>query len=69
MTTYDELREAVATGWAIAFWAGTTADEQKIQDDLKATIRAIPFDQPAEPGVCVLTGKPASTRVIFARSY
>lgn len=69
VANYEELKEAVETGFARAYWAGSGDDEQKIQDELKATIRVIPFDQPAKSGVCVLTGKPAERQAIFARSY
>jgi prolyl-tRNA synthetase len=29
----------------------------------------MPFDGPAEPGVCMVTGKPSAKRVVFARAY
>jgi prolyl-tRNA synthetase len=67
--TYDELREAVETGFARAFWAGTTEDEDRIQNEMRATIRAIPFDQPERPGKCVLTGRETRQQAIFARAY
>lgn len=69
VTTYDELREAVEVGFARCYWAGTTDDEKRIQDELKATIRVIPFDQPDTAGKCVLTGKETSQQVVFARAY
>lgn len=69
VSTYDELKAAVETGFARAWWAGSTEDEDRVQTELKATIRCIPFDQPGGEGVCVLTGKPATEVVLFARSY
>src|SRR5437016_1333633 len=54
--SYDELKQAVETGFARAYWAGSTADEQRLQDEIRATIRVIPFDQPERPGRCVYTG-------------
>ena len=66
---YDELKEAIETGFARAYWAGSRADEQKIQDELKATIRAIPFDQPEIEGKCILTGQATAQQVVFARAY
>jgi prolyl-tRNA synthetase len=69
VTTYDELREAVEVGFARCYWAGTTDDEKRIQDELKATIRVIPFDQPDTAGTCVLTGKETTQQVVFARAY
>jgi len=64
-----ELGEAVAKGFARAFWAGSRDDEDKIQNELKATIRAIPFDQPETAGRCIVTGVETTQQVIFARSY
>jgi hypothetical protein len=29
----------------------------------------LPFDQPEEPGKCVVTWNPSKRRVLFARSY
>jgi prolyl-tRNA synthetase len=69
VTTYDELKVAVETGFALAYWAGSSEDEQKLQDDLKATVRVIPFDQPEKSGKCVFTGVETTQQVIIARSY
>ncbi|MBA3470226.1 MAG: proline--tRNA ligase [Herpetosiphonaceae bacterium] len=69
VTSYGELAEAVEQGFARAYWAGSDADEAKIQDDLKATIRVIPFDQPEQAGKCVVTGVETTRQVLFARSY
>jgi prolyl-tRNA synthetase len=69
VSSYDELATAVETGFARAYWAGSDADEAKIQDELKATIRVIPFDQPDRAGKCVLTGAETTRQVLFARSY
>ena len=35
----------------------------------KATVRALPFNNPDEEGRCILTGKPSHRRVLFARAY
>ena len=43
--------------------------ENKIKELSKATIRCIPLDNPNEDGTCILTGKPSSERVLFARAY
>jgi prolyl-tRNA synthetase len=69
VTTYEELKQAVETGFARAYWAGSTADEQRLQDETRATIRVIPFEQPDKPGRCVYTGQEATQRVVFARAY
>jgi prolyl-tRNA synthetase len=67
--SYDELREAVEKGFARCYWDGTTEDEQRVQDELKATIRVIPFDQPDVAGQCIVTGRETTRQVIFARAY
>jgi prolyl-tRNA synthetase len=56
-------------GFIAAHWDGTSETEEAIKEKTKATIRCIPLDNPAEEGVCVLTGKPSSQRVLFARAY
>jgi prolyl-tRNA synthetase len=66
---YAELRQAVEKGFARCYWAGSAEDEQRIQDELKATIRVIPFDQPDTAGRCIVTGQETTRQVIFARAY
>jgi len=73
--SYDEFRERLGSegGFFLAHWDGTGETEEKIQQETKATIRCIPLDplEPgdAEPGTCMVTGKPSVQRVIFARAY
>lgn len=49
-------------------WNGDPATEE-ILKEMKITIRCIPFDQSGSEGACLLTGKPATLDVIYARSY
>ena len=56
-------------GFVYAHWDGTAETEDKIKELSKATIRCIPFDNPKEDGKCILTGKPSTQRVLFARAY
>ncbi len=67
--TYEELKAQVERGFARAYWAGSSADEKRIQEETRATIRCIPLDQPGTPGICVYTGKETTQQVIFARAY
>jgi prolyl-tRNA synthetase len=69
VATYDELKQQVERGFARCYWAGTTEDEKRIQEETRATIRCIPLDQPQQPGRCVYTGKETTQQVIFARAY
>ncbi len=69
--SYDEFKEIVKTsgGFILAHWDGTSETEEKINKETKATIRCIPLNQQSEPGKCMVTGKPSSQRVIFAKAY
>ncbi|MGB8166841.1 MAG: proline--tRNA ligase [Chthoniobacteraceae bacterium] len=56
-------------GFALAHWNGSREVEEKIKEDLKVTIRCIPFDAPEEEGKCILSGEPSRRRVVWAKSY
>lgn len=56
-------------GFIAAHWDGTAETEEKIKEQTKATIRCIPLNNKQEAGVCILTGKPSTQRVLFARAY
>jgi len=56
-------------GFARSHWCGSQECEEKIKEDLKVTIRCIPFDAKEESGACICCGKPSGRRVIFAKSY
>ncbi|SEA11289.1 prolyl-tRNA synthetase [Arachidicoccus rhizosphaerae] len=56
-------------GFLAAHWDGTAETEEKIKELTKATIRCIPLDNPQQAGTCILSGKPSTQRVLFARAY
>jgi prolyl-tRNA synthetase len=56
-------------GFAFAHWDGSPEVEAEIKEELKVTIRCIPFDSPEEDGKCVWSGRPSKQRVLFAKSY
>jgi prolyl-tRNA synthetase len=56
-------------GFARSHWCGSPECEAKIKEELKVTIRCIPFDAANENGGCVYCGSPSSKRVVFAKSY
>jgi prolyl-tRNA synthetase len=56
-------------GFIRAHWDGTPETEEEIKERTKATIRVIPFISEKEEGKCILSGKPSSQRVVFARAY
>ena len=66
---YDSFREAVAHGFARAWWCGKAECEEKTKADTQATTRCIPFDQPEGSGQCVVCGNPANEVSVFARAY
>jgi len=69
--SYDELKEFMAadSGFALVHWAGSSADEERLQEETKATIRCIPLQAEEDPGNCILTGKPCKSRVVVAKAY
>ncbi|MCJ7467847.1 MAG: proline--tRNA ligase [Maribacter sp.] len=69
--SYAEFKEVLENkgGFISAHWDGTTATEDRIKEETKATIRCIPIDSKNEPGTCMLTGKPSLRRVLFAKAY
>lgn len=69
--TYEDFKKVLDEkgGFISAHWDGTSETEKQIKDETKATIRCIPLDNVQEEGTCILTGKPSSERVIFARAY
>lgn len=70
VNSYDEFKiEIEKGGFLLCHWDGTPETEEKIKEDTKATIRCIPIEGDKTPGVCMVTGKPSTQRVIFARAY
>lgn len=68
--TYEEFKEKIEEGgFIMAHWDGTPETEEKIKAETKATIRCIPLAGDKTPGKCMVTGKPSTQRVVFARSY
>lgn len=58
-------------GFVSAYWDGTIETENKIKEETKATIRCIPLEilKNKKNGVCIYSGKSASLKALFARSY
>ena len=69
--SWDEFVQVLdnKTGFVSAHWDGTPQTENEIKEKTKATIRCIPINNTQEDGVCILSGKPSTQRVIFARAY
>jgi len=71
VNSYDQFKEVLNSkgGFILAHWDGTSATEEKIKNETKATIRCIPLDAKEEPGSCMVTGKPSTKKVLFAKAY
>ena len=69
--TYEGFKKILEEkgGFISAHWDGTIATEDKIKEETKATIRCIPIDSDNTKGSCMVTGKPSSRRVLFAKAY
>jgi prolyl-tRNA synthetase len=68
--SYDEFKTRIEDGgFFLCHWDGTPETEEKIKEETKATIRCIPVDAEPEAGKCMVTGKPSTQRVVFARAY
>jgi prolyl-tRNA synthetase len=71
-TPKDSAKPEIHGGFALTHWDGSRSVEEQIKNDLKVTIRCIPFDDPANPpesGTCPFTGNPSPRRVIWAKAY
>ncbi|HSH10027.1 MAG TPA: proline--tRNA ligase, partial [Oceanipulchritudo sp.] len=61
--------EDAGGGFAYAHFCGDPALEEKLKQELKVTVRCIPFMESPEPGICIFTGQPSPQRVVFAKAY
>jgi prolyl-tRNA synthetase len=67
-TPKNSAKPEIHGGFALAHWNGSGEVEEQIKNDLKVTVRVIPFGE-SEPGICIFTGETSSRRVIWAKSY
>jgi prolyl-tRNA synthetase len=66
---YEALREAIADGFAFAWWCGEAECEARIKEETGATIRNIPVEQEPGHGPCIGCGEQADERAVFGRAY
>ena len=70
VASYDELKSRIdAGGFFLVNWKDDAANEAKIKEETKATIRCFPLDAPAPDGPCFYSGRPADRVAIFAKAY
>jgi prolyl-tRNA synthetase len=67
-TAKNANKPEIHGGFALAHWNGSRKVEEQIKNDLKVTIRVIPFGE-SEAGKCIFTGEPSPKRVVWAKSY
>ena len=69
--SYDEFKSLIKNegGFVSAHWDGSSETEEKIKKETKATIRCIPSETASDKGFCMVTNKPSSQRVLFAKAY
>ena len=71
VTELAELYERVAAnaGFSYAGWCESAECEAKVKAESRATIRCLPFNQPEDPGVCIVCRQQATVQAVFARAY
>ncbi|MBR1978217.1 MAG: proline--tRNA ligase, partial [Akkermansia sp.] len=74
-SSLDELKSNFSgegdADWLLCPWDGSPEEEEELAKSLRISIRCIPHGEmgvgPAAP--CILTGRPTTRRVLWARSY
>jgi len=66
---YDEFKEVVKDGFARVWWDGATADETRIKEETKATLRCLPLETPEGRGTCFYSGRETDQVAVFGRGY
>jgi prolyl-tRNA synthetase len=68
---YDEFKEIMEgrPGFVISPWCESAACEAEVKAETQATIRNMPFDQPAPTEPCIKCGRPAQVYAWFAKAY
>jgi prolyl-tRNA synthetase len=66
---YAAFRASVEDGFALSWWCGGSACEEKVKEDTKATVRCIPLDQPDGKGHCIVCGGEAGQKAVFGKAY
>lgn len=69
VNSYDELKEAVETGFALAPVVDRPSVDEQIKDQTKATNRCFPLEQTAGEWKCIMTGETVRERAIFGKAY
>lgn len=68
-TPSNSAKPEIHGGFALTHWNGSPQVEEQIKNDLKVTIRCIPFEDSSEAGICPFSNEPSSQRVVWAKAY
>jgi prolyl-tRNA synthetase len=68
-TPKNTKKPEIHGGFVSSCWCGSKECEAKIKQDLSVSIRCVPLFNIREKGTCICCGKPATSRVIFAKAY
>jgi len=68
-TPKNKEKPEIHGGFAMSHWCESADCENKLKDDLKVSIRCIPFDSLEDDGKCILCNSPSKRRVVFGKSY
>ena len=76
ITTEQQLRDLFGApnqktvpGFALCHWCGDPEIEKRIGEELKLTVRCLPFAEKGQVGRCIFSGKESLQRVLIARAY
>jgi prolyl-tRNA synthetase len=71
LESYDEFKQMIDKpgGFFWVHWCGSRECEDRLQNETKATIRAIPINSKKESGRCLLCGGSSNERVVVAKAY
>jgi prolyl-tRNA synthetase len=70
-STYEELKAIIEkdSGFVRCFFEPTPEGEARLKNELKATVRCIPLEQPGTEGKCIMSGQPTTKQVLIAQAY
>jgi prolyl-tRNA synthetase len=70
-SSYEVMREFLdaAGGFAVAHWCGSTACEEQVKTEARATIRCLPLHKGTARAACIVCGAPAVERATWAQAY
>jgi prolyl-tRNA synthetase len=66
---YKKFQEIVSTAWAKTWFCGDAACEAKVKEENQCVSRCFPLEQEGGHGNCIVCGKPAEKRALFAKAY